>query len=85
MKTVILLSLLFSFIFAGCTRKTQIIFKDKMVCIEQQKLERLEPVKIRIHNQDIDVAIAYKASNDSNLEFYENQVNRNNIFCKEKK
>ncbi len=83
MKTVILLSFLFSFALIGCTPKTQIVFKDKLVCIEQQKIERLEPVKMRIHNDDINVAIAYKTSIDSNLEFYENQVDRNNKFCKE--
>ena len=83
MKIVILLSLLFSFIFIGCTPKTQIVFKDKIVCIEQKKLDEISPVKIRIHNDDVNVAAAYVESIHSSFSFYENQVDRNNKFCKE--
>ncbi len=84
MKKAILLSLLFSFIFIGCSQKEpKIIFQDKLVCVEQQKIERLEPTQIRVHNDDLEVAVAYKTAIDSSIEFYENQVDRNNIFCKE--
>ena len=83
MKKAILLSLLFSFIFVGCTPKTQILWKDKYVCVEQKKLDKKEPVQIRVHNDDVELARAYKESMDSSLEFYEKQVDRNNTFCKE--
>ena len=84
MKKAILLSLLFSFIFIGCSQKEpKIIFQDKLVCIEQQKIERLDPTQIRVHKDDIDVAVAYKTAIDSNISFYEKQVDRNNTFCKE--
>jgi uncharacterized protein YcfL len=84
MKKAILLSLLFSLIFCGCSPKEpQIVFKDKLVCIEQQKIERLEPTQIRVYKDDIGVAVAYKTAIDSNIEFYEKQVDRNNTFCKE--
>ena len=84
MKKAILLSLLFSFAFVGCSQKEpQVIFKEKIICVEQQKVERVEPVKMRIHNDDINVAVAYKTAVDGNIEFYEKQVDRNNIFCKE--
>ena len=83
MKKAILLSLLFSFIFIGCSQKEpKIIFQDELVCVEQQKIERLEPTQIRVHNDDIDIAVAYKTAVDSNIEFYEKQVDRNNEFCK---
>ena len=83
MKKAIFLSLLFSILFIGCSRKeAPIVFQDKLVCIEQQKIERLEPVQIRVHNDDLEVAKAYKISMDSSLEFYEKQVDRNNEFCK---
>ena len=84
MKKVILLSLLFSFIFIGCAEKeTQTIFKDKLVCVEQQKVERVEPTQIRVHNDDVEVALTYKESINSGFSFYENQVDRNNKFCEE--
>ena len=83
MKKAILLSLLFSFIFVGCSSKEQIVFKDKIVCVEQQKIERPQPTQMRVHKDDVDVAVAYKTAIDSNIEFYEKQVNRNNTFCKE--
>ncbi|MFY9088967.1 hypothetical protein [Arcobacter aquimarinus] len=84
MKTVILLSLVFSFILTGCSKKEPlIVWKDKYVCIEQKKLDKKEPVQIRIHNDDVNVAVLYATAIDSSLEFYENQVDRNNKFCEE--
>jgi uncharacterized protein YcfL len=84
MKKAILLSLVSSFIFIGCSEKEpQAIFKDKLVCVEQQKLDKKEPVQIRVHNDDLQVALAHKASIDMGFRFYENQVDRNNKFCEE--
>lgn len=80
---VILLSLLFSFAFVGCSSKEQIVFKDKIVCVEQQKVERVQPIQMRVHKDDVNVAVAYKTAIDSNIEFYEKQVDRNNKFCSE--
>jgi hypothetical protein len=83
MKTTLLL-LSFSFILSGCTPKTQTVFEDKLVCVEQQTIPRIEPIKIRIHNDDVQIALEYKAINDMNFQFYEDQVLRNNNLCKEK-
>lgn len=83
MKIAFLLSLIFSFIFSGCTPKTQIVFKDKIVCIEQKKLDEISPVKIRVHKDDANLAAAYVDSVHSSFNFYESQVDRNNNFCKE--
>lgn len=82
MKKAILLSLLFSFIFAGCTAEKQVVFQDKIICLEQQKVERVQPTQMRVYKDDVDVAVAYKTAIDSNIEFYEKQVDRNNEFCK---
>ena len=81
MKKAILLSLLFSFTFWGCAEK-QIVFQDKIVCLDQQKVERVQPTQMRVHKDDVDVAVAYKTAIDSNIDFYEKQVERNNEFCK---
>ena len=84
MKNLILLLLLFSFIFSGCVEKEQqIVFKDKFVCIEQQTIPRVQETQIRVFNDDVQVALEYKAAIDSGFEFYENQVDRNNKFCKQ--
>lgn len=84
MKKAILALLSFSIFFIGCAEKeTQTIFKDKLICVDQQKIDKKEPVQIRVHNDDIEVAKAYKESIDSGFRFYENQVDRNNKFCKE--
>ena len=82
MKKAILLSLLFSFIFVGCSSKEQIVFKEQIVCVEQQKIERVQATQMRVHKDDVDVAVAYKTAIDSNIDFYEKQVDRNNEFCK---
>ena len=84
MKTVILLSFLFSFIFSGCAEKEpKVVFKNKFVCIEQQTIQRIGETQIRVHNDDVNVALEYKAAVDMGFNFYENQVNRNNNFCKQ--
>lgn len=82
MKKAILLSLLFSFALVGCSAEKQIVFQDKLVCNEQQKLDKKEPVQIRVHNDDLLVAKEYKEDIDKSLNFYENQVDRNNELCK---
>ena len=84
MKTVIFLSLLFSFIFSGCADKEPtIVFKDKLVCIEQQTIPRVQETQIRVYNDDVQVALEYKAAIDSGFSFYESQVDRNNKFCRD--
>lgn len=84
MKTVILLSLAFSFILSGCADKEpQIVFKDKFVCIEQQTIPRVQETQIRVHNEDVNVALEYKAAIDMGFSFYESQVDRNNKLCRQ--
>lgn len=85
MKTVILLSLVFSFFLIGCSSKenTKIVFEDRYLCIEQKKIQRVKNAQIRVHNDDVNIAVAHKVAMDSAFEYYENQVDRNNKFCEE--
>ena len=83
MKNAILPLLIFSFLITGCSQKKEIIFEDKLICIEQQKLEKKELIQLRIHNDDEELAKAYKEDIDSSFMFYEKQVDRNNQMCKE--
>ncbi|RBQ30686.1 hypothetical protein CRU92_10960 [Arcobacter sp. FW59] len=79
---IILSSLIFSFFFIGCSAKQEIVYKYKYVCFEQTKLQKLETVKIRIHQKDLDVATQYKQVIEDYIGFYEKQVDRYNTFCK---
>ncbi len=84
MKTVILLSFLFSFILSGCAEKEpQIVFKDRFVCIEQQTIPRVQETQIRVFKDDVQVALEYKSAIDSGFSFYESQVDRNNKLCRQ--
>jgi hypothetical protein len=84
MKTVLLLLLAFSFIFSGCAEKEPtIVFKDRFVCIEQQTIPRVQETQIRVHNDDVQVALEYKAAIDMEFNFYEEQVERNNKLCEQ--
>ncbi|MFV7791234.1 hypothetical protein ACNSOP_09255 [Aliarcobacter lanthieri] len=82
---IILSSLIFSFFFIGCSNKQEIVYKYKYVCYEQTKLQKLESVKIRIHQKDLDVATQYKRVIEDYFKFYENQIDRNNTNCKKLK
>ena len=79
---IVLLYILISIFFIGCTAEKQIVFQDKQVCIEQQKVERIKIADIRVCNNDVDVYKEYVNTTNSQLEFYEKQVDRNNEFCK---
>lgn len=77
MKSLVMISLIF--LFSGCAEK--IVFKDKLVCVEQLTVPRAT-AEIRVYKDDIEIAKAYKESNDSAFGFYENQVEKNNELCK---
>jgi uncharacterized protein YcfL len=84
MKTAILLLFLFSFIFVGCANEEpQIVFKDKLVCVEQQTIPRVEETQIRVYKDDVNIALAYKESINSGFSFYKGQVDRNNRLCEQ--
>ena len=74
--------ILLIFLFSGCAEK--IVFKDKLVCTEQLTVPRVQ-ADIRIHKNDLEIAKAFKESNDSAFGFYEKQVEQNNLLCKDMK
>lgn len=84
MKIQILLLLTFSFIFSGCVTKEQIVFKDRLVCYEFQKVEQSEKVAIRVHKDDLALFNARVNEYDENIKFYETQIDRYILDCKGK-
>ncbi len=84
-KKMILLLLSSSLLFFGCASKTEIVLKDKVTCYDLQKIDKLEKVKIRIKKEDKPLYDARTNEIDKNLFFYENQVDRFNAWCKDKK
>lgn len=84
MKIQVLLLLTFSFIFTGCTTKEQIVFKDRLVCYEFQKVEQSEKVAIRVHKDDLGLFTARAGEYEENIKFYETQIDNYILDCKGK-
>lgn len=84
MKKILIMTILSLFLFSGCTKEPQIVFKDKIVCVEQQKLEDIPFANIRVYKDDIELAKSYTQTVRESLDFYENQVDRNNRLCQNK-
>lgn len=75
----ILMIILLSFLFSGCSQK--IVFKDKLVCSNQKILSKIEIVDIAVHKDSIKM---FKEKRDAlyyHISFYENQVLDNNKIC----
>lgn len=84
MQIQVLLLLTFSFIFTGCTTKEQIVFKDRLVCYEFQKVEQSEKVAIRVHKDDLGLFAARLGEYEENIKFYETQIDNYILDCKGK-
>ncbi|OCL84008.1 hypothetical protein AAX26_01820 [Aliarcobacter thereius] len=83
MKIVILLLLIFSFIFSGCSNKQPaIVFKEKFTCYELEKVEISKEEQIRVYAKDKELFQARKDELISVINFYEKQTDRFNTFCK---
>lgn len=81
---IVLLFLLNNILFIGCAQKeTEIVFKDKLVCKVQEKQEKIPIAAIYICDADVLIYKKYVEATSAALEFYENQVDRNNKFCEE--
>lgn len=83
-KIQILLLLSFSLIlFIGCsTKEPPVIFENKMVCFDMQKVEQSEKVDIRVHKDDLDLFVARSNELQGNINFYESQIDRYSSECK---
>ena len=84
MKIQVLLLLTFSLLLTGCTTKEQIVFKDRLVCYEFQKIEQSEKVAIRVHKDDLGIFAARAGEHEENIKFYETQIDNYILDCKRK-
>lgn len=84
MKIQVLLLLTFSLLLTGCATKEQIVFKDRLVCYEFQKIEQSEKVAIRVHKDDLGIFAARAGEHEENIKFYETQIDNYILDCKRK-
>jgi len=80
-----LIAVLLLFLFNACTTKTEVIEKSTFVCVEFLKVELNPEVKIRVYKNDLTLFIARKDELKTAISFYENQIDRYNLMCKEMK
>ena len=81
MKTLlVIMSILF---FNGCSQKPLIVEKVKLICTEQYVLDKISPLEISIHKNDLEYFEAKRDGINSQIDFYIEQVNQNNKLCKE--
>jgi len=78
-----LIAVLLLFIFNGCSSKTQIVEKSTFVCVELLKVELSNEVKIRVYKNDLALFTARAKEIKTAISFYENQIDRYNLICKE--
>jgi len=78
-----LIAVLLLFLFSACTNKTEVITKSTFVCVELLKVELSNEVKIRVYKSDLALFIARKEELKTAISFYENQIDRYNLLCKE--
>lgn len=67
-------------LFSGCSIKQEpnTIVKKETICIEQQTYPYGNPIKVRVHPQDLDIHKARTEYLKKGFEFYKRQVERNN-------
>jgi len=78
-----LIAVLLLFLFNGCTTKTEVVEKPTFVCVELLKVELSNEVKIRVYKNDLALFTVRKYELKTAISFYENQIDRYNLLCKE--
>ena len=79
MKTI-LVAILLSLLFSGCTQK--VVIQKELLCYELQDVSISEDVIVRVYKDDIEL---FKARNDelkSAISFYQNQNRLYKLECK---
>lgn len=64
---------------SGCSAKPYVV--KELFCFPQEVVNRPPETEIRVHKDDVTIAIKFKEEIDKRLDFYENQVNMNNKAC----
>lgn len=80
MKLKIMMILLL-LIFSGCSQK-EFVIKTKVVCIEQEKIDKIKDIKLRIHKDDLEKFNKKNKLVKDKVEFYETQIDNTNNICK---
>ena len=78
MKTILVIILL-SLLFSGCTQK--VVIQKELLCYELQDMPISEDVKIRVYKDDIELFNARNDELKSVIEFYKNQNRLYKLEC----
>ena len=78
MKTI-LVAILLSLLFSGCTQK--VVVQNELLCYELQEVSISEDVLIRVHKDDIELFNARNEELKSAIEFYKNQNRLYKLEC----
>ena len=76
MKTLLVIMLIL--FFNGCSQKPLIVEKVKLICTEQYVLDKISPLEISIHKNDLEYFEAKRDGVNSQINFYIEQVEQNN-------
>lgn len=72
-------------LFNGCTNnEPKVITEYKTICIKQELYPYNDPIKVRVHPQDLEIHKARTEYLKKGFDFYEAQINRNNECLKSK-
>ena len=79
MKTILVMILL-SLLFSGCSQK--VVIQKELLCYELQDVELNEDVQIRVHKDDLELFKARNEELKSAISFYKMQNEKYNMECK---
>ena len=79
MKTILVMILL-SLLFSGCSQK--VVIQKELLCYELQDVSISEDVKIRVYKDDLSLFEARNNELKSAISFYKMQNEKYNLECK---
>ena len=79
MKTI-LITILLSLLFSGCSQK--VVIEKEFICYDLQDVELNEDVQIRVYKDDLDLFEARNNELKSAISFHKMQNEKYNIECK---
>ena len=79
MKTILVMILL-SLLFSGCTSK--VVIQKEFICYELQDVIISDDIQIRVYKDDLDLFEARNNELKSAISFYKSQNEKYNLECK---
>ena len=79
MKTILVMILL-SLLFSGCTSK--VVIQKEFICYELQDIELNDDIQIRVYKADLELFEARNNELKSAISFYKMQNEKYNLECK---